>query len=104
MNECYPIRLDEEEINDPHLVISRFFDYASLPHIREYLWHWLKITVSGTFSDKIMDKRQRYDLVYLYEHIEKLIEAAHLMHLRQLELKTTCKQIEENEEESKPEI
>ena len=78
-----PAKLSEEEIQDPYLVIFRFFDYADLPFIREHLWDWFKATVSGTFNSHVFDMGQRYDLVYLYEHIEKLVEAAHLINLRQ---------------------
>lgn len=77
-----PTKLTEEEIKDPYLVIFRFFDYADLPSIREYLWDWLKITVSGAFSTHMLSRGQRYDMVYLYGHIEKLVEAAHLQHSR----------------------
>ncbi len=81
--ELYPRKLSEEEINDPYLVIRQFFDYTSLPDIRENLWEWLKITVSGTFNTELFKKYQRYDMIYFYEHIEKLIEAAHLIHLQE---------------------
>ena len=77
-----PTKLSEEEIKDPYLVIFRFFDYAGLPSVREHLWEWLKITVSGTFSTHMLSRGQRYDMIYLYEHIEKLVEAAHLIHLQ----------------------
>lgn len=84
-SECLhrkPAKLSEEEIYDPYLVFNRFFDYADLPAVREYLWDWLKVTVSGTFSTHMLTRGQRYDMVYLYEHIEKLVEAAHLIHMR----------------------
>jgi hypothetical protein len=77
-------KLSEEEIKDPYLVIYRFFDYADLASQREYLWNWLKTMVSGTYSTPLLDKKQRYDMIYTYEHIERLIEAAHLIHLQQL--------------------
>jgi hypothetical protein len=80
--ELYPRKLSEEEIDDPYLVIHQFFDYSDLPNIREYLWEWLKTTVSGTFSTELLKKYKRHDMIYFYEHIEKLIEAAHLIYLQ----------------------
>lgn len=53
-----PVKLSEEEIKDPWLVIFRFFDYADLPSIRGYLWDGLKITVSGTFRQPYAQQRQ----------------------------------------------
>ncbi|HMG66458.1 MAG TPA: hypothetical protein VK588_02195 [Chitinophagaceae bacterium] len=79
MQSNTPIKLEEEEINDPYLVISRFFDYADISSVRGYLWDWLKITVSGTYNTKLLDKHQRYDMIHFFEHIEKLIEAAYII-------------------------
>jgi hypothetical protein len=85
MSEFNTTKLEEEEIKDPYLVILRFFDYADLASIREYLWNWLKISVSGTFNTKMITKHERYDMIYFFEHIEKLVEAVHLIKLRELE-------------------
>jgi hypothetical protein len=91
-------RLSEEEIKDPYLVINSFFDYASLDTAREYLWEWFKTTVSGTYNTKLLTRHRRYDTIYLYEHIEKLIEAAHLINLRQSALKKRNKKGQTTEE------
>jgi hypothetical protein len=80
--ELCPRKLSADEINDPYLVIQQFFEYASLSNCREYLWEWLKVTVSGTFNTGLMEKDQRFDMIYFYENIEKLIEAAHLIQLQ----------------------
>jgi hypothetical protein len=78
-----PRHLRQEEINNPLLVIDRFFDYANIHVHRKNMWEWIKITVSGTYSTNLLSKEQRYDITYLYEHITRLIEAAHLIHLKQ---------------------
>ena len=78
------IKLTKEEINDPYLIIHHFFDYADINSVREYLWNCLKITVSGTFNTNLLDKHQRYDMIYFFEHLEKLIEAAHIIRQKQL--------------------
>jgi len=73
-------KLSEEEINDPFLAIHAFFDYSHIERIKENMWEWLKITVSGTFSTHLMNRGERYDMVYLYEHLEKLVEAVHVLY------------------------
>jgi hypothetical protein len=75
-------KLSEEEIKNPHLVIHQFFDYAGLDDLRGYLWEWLKLSVTGTFNTRMVDKYKRYDLLLFYEHIEKLIEATYIIYLR----------------------
>lgn len=81
-SEWIPRHLEEDEIQDPFLVIYRFFDYAGIASQREHLWEWLKTMVSGTYSTPLFSKGRRYDMLYFYEHIERLIEAAHLIHLQ----------------------
>ena len=76
-------KLSEEEIRNPQLVIDRFFDYAGLENLREYLWDWFKLTISGTFNTQLIDKHRRYDMIIFYEHIERIIEAAHIIYLQQ---------------------
>lgn len=87
----YATKLEEEEIKNPYLVLYRFFDYANINSQREHLWEWLKITVSGTFSSELLSRGNRYDMIYFYEHLEKLIEAAHLINLHQSEQKNKKK-------------
>jgi len=76
------IKLDEEEISDPCLVLARFFDYSDIHSVRKYLWDWFKITVTGTYNTNALDELQRSDMINFFEHIEKLIEAAHLINLK----------------------
>jgi hypothetical protein len=77
--ELEPRKLSREEVEDPLLVISDFFTYAHLPEIREQLWEMLKTTVTGGYCH-VLNRRERADLVHFYEKLEKLIEAAHLLH------------------------
>lgn len=76
-------RLAADELKDPRLVLARFFDYASIDQQREQLWVWLKTLVAGSYSSKLLTKKQRYDLLYFYEQLQRLIEAAHLIHEQQ---------------------
>ena len=80
-SELKPRKLSKEEIENPYQVIHAFFDYAHLPQIREHLWEWLKLTVSGNYNKESC--RERTNLLYFYEKIEQLVEAVHIIHRRQ---------------------
>lgn len=82
-----PTILEEEEINDPYLVLYRFFDYAGIDSQREHLWECLKTTAAGTFSTELLNRHKRYDLLYFFEHLAKLVEAAYLIHRQRMETK-----------------
>ncbi|GAC1395356.1 MAG: hypothetical protein NVSMB63_15480 [Sediminibacterium sp.] len=73
-------KLSKKETEDPYLVIHELFDFAHLPDARNLLWEWLKCTVNGNFSEAL-DTRERSSILFMYEKIEKLVEAAHLLHL-----------------------
>ena len=80
----YPLfKLSEEEVADPSLVIEDFFSFAHLPEIRQMLWEWFKTTVTGSFP-KDLYRNKRQEIVLLYEHLEKLVEAAHLLNHQRL--------------------
>ncbi|HEX7905951.1 MAG TPA: hypothetical protein VF487_18895 [Chitinophagaceae bacterium] len=77
--ELKPRKLSQAETNDPLQVIHSFYDYAHLPQVRELLWKWLKATVTGTFNSGLT-RRERDSLTHFFEHLEKLIEATHIIH------------------------
>ena len=79
--ELEPRNLSKEEIENPYQVIDSFFDYAHLPQVREQLWEWLALTVSGSYHKKSCIERA--DLIYFYGKVELLIEAVHILHKRQ---------------------
>jgi hypothetical protein len=68
-HELAPRQLSPEETENPWLVIHDLFSYDHLPGIRDMLWQWLKATVTGSY----------------HKHLEKLVEAVHLLHLRNRE-------------------
>ena len=74
-------QLNEQEIANPYLVIDELFDFAHLPDVRELLWEWLKTTVTGSYH-KNLSHNERYAMLTLYEKIEKLVEAVHILHER----------------------
>ena len=71
-------KLSEEEINDPYLVIHDLFDFGEFSDIKQMFWDFFKATITGTYSKKLR-RDEQFDIVTLYEYLEKLIEAAHLI-------------------------
>jgi hypothetical protein len=76
-----PLRLSEEERQNPRLVIENFFESYHLQEVREMLWSWMVEIVSSSRSIA-QDAKQRNDHIYFYEKIETLVEAAFLMNQR----------------------
>src|SRR6266700_3795083 len=75
----YPThQLTDDEINDPYLVIEDFFSFAHLSDVLVMLWQSFKATVTGNFP-KELDRMERNDVVCLYEYLQKLVEANHLI-------------------------
>lgn len=79
--EPWPYRLSGEEVNDPYLVLDQLFDFAHLPQVRGFLWDWLRLTVTGGYNRKA-GFRSRSSVLIMYEFMEKLVEAAHILHVR----------------------
>jgi hypothetical protein len=75
--EMKPRKLTLEEIEQPEKVIDDLFQYANLPELRWYLWEGTKTLVTGTFNH--LKPRDRCNLIYFYEQVEKLIEASHVL-------------------------
>lgn len=78
----YLSRLNGQETADPKEVIDAFFDYANLPQVKDQLWRWLEVTVTGSFNQDLFQD-QRKDLLHFYQQLEKLLEATYLQHLAQ---------------------
>jgi hypothetical protein len=76
-------KLSEEEIENPYLVIHEFFSFVHLPDARQALWEWLKLTVIGNYHRQTCADKS--NLIYLYEQVEKLVEAVHIIHQRKKE-------------------
>jgi hypothetical protein len=78
--ELEPQKLTSIEIENPIMVIHSFFDFGHIPEIRMLMWDLLKTTVTGNYN-RTLSRRERSDMVYFYERLEKLVEAAHLVHV-----------------------
>ena len=79
--EFHPRYLSQEEIDDPYLVIIELFAYGHLPGIREQLWTIIKCCAAGDFNS-VLTKRERSNVFYFYEVVEKLFEALYLIYSR----------------------
>lgn len=79
--EPRPCRLSGEEVNDPYLVLDQLFDFAHLPQVRGFLWDWLRLTVTGGYNRKA-GFRSRSSVLIMYEFMERLVEAAHILYVR----------------------
>ena len=81
-NDIPSQKLTATEIANPYQVIYDLFDFAHLPRIRELLWEFFKTTVIGNYTHDL-HRRERELLVTVYEKIEKLVEAAHIINEKQ---------------------
>jgi hypothetical protein len=77
--ELKPRVLNQAERENPQQVIHDFFSYCHLPEIRKKLWELLKTTVTGDYC-RALTRRERSSMLYFYEQLEKLVEAAHVLH------------------------
>jgi hypothetical protein len=73
-----PLRLNEEERQNPRLIIENFFECYHLQEVRETLWNWMVEIVSSSRSIS-QDGQRRNDHIYFYEKMEALVEAAFLI-------------------------
>lgn len=76
-----PLRLTEDERQNPRLVIETFFESYHLQEVREILWKWMVEIVSSSRSIS-QEGKQRNDHIYFYEQMEALVEAAFLINQR----------------------
>jgi HEPN domain-containing protein len=73
-------RLTGEEVQDPYRVLDQLFDFAHLHQVKEYLWEWFTATITGSYVRQQTRSRSRDTIVLMYQYMEKLVEAAHLLH------------------------
>ncbi|WP_276482667.1 hypothetical protein [Paraflavitalea pollutisoli] len=73
-------RLNPKDISQPANVITEFFTNYHLQDLREALWEWL---VTGlTSTNNYQNGSSRSNLIFLYDQLEKLIEAIYLQNSR----------------------
>jgi hypothetical protein len=79
-NFNFRIQLDEKERENPRQVIVDFFENFSIEDFNEASWNWL--TTAMTRSPSLYDSAlERGNLLFLYEHLHKLL-AANLLLLK----------------------
>jgi hypothetical protein len=79
--ENRPLRLSEEERKDLYGVLDDFFSSFHLQDARELLWDWLVAALSSE-SGAYESGYARSNLIFVYEKLELLIEAAYGLHRR----------------------
>ena len=76
------LRLTKEQQQEPGAVLTYFFECYHLKDLRELLWDWL-LTALSSDNTTYAKGRERSNLIFLYEKLESLVEAAYLMHQHQ---------------------
>jgi hypothetical protein len=73
-----PLRLTDEQLDNPLLVLDDFFQCFHLNETREILWQWLTAIISspGSISSEPLERSNH---LYFYEKIEEVIEAAFIL-------------------------
>lgn len=69
--------LSDEERMHPMAVVEALFEKFSLPHLRDALYWWLVVSMDYTSAD---DSRGDDYLIGIYSHLQKVVEAAHLIY------------------------
>ena len=77
--ENRPLRLSEEERQNLYGVLEDFFSSFHLQDVRALLWEWLVAALSSE-SGAYESGYARSNLIFVYEKLELLIEAAHGLH------------------------
>lgn len=77
--EYYPFHLNDEEKKYPYGVIRDFFNHQNLPQYRDALYWWYIVAIDFTNAD---DSRGSEYVYNLHKHLMKVIETAHLIHIR----------------------
>jgi hypothetical protein len=66
---------------DPYLAFKRFFKYLTLPQWKGELHDLMEFALGKTsFSEACVD----FDTLTIYFHLTKLVEAAHLIDVREI--------------------
>jgi len=76
-------RLTPPERENPNLAFQDIFNYANLTDQKEMLWEWFTIAITSSNAKR---KITRENLIFCYEQMEKLVEAAHLINERAVTL------------------
>ncbi|MCD8739690.1 HEPN domain-containing protein [Mucilaginibacter roseus] len=78
----YPVYLSEEEVINPYLAIAHFFKAYTVGQYGELLREWLETALSTSAADETLEAS---DIIYVYENLQKLYEAAWVIRQREIE-------------------
>ncbi|WDF57168.1 HEPN domain-containing protein [Mucilaginibacter sp. KACC 22063] len=78
----YPAHLSEEKLINPYLAIDHFFKAYTVGQYGELLSEWLETALSTSAADETLDAS---DIIYVYENLQKLYEAAWVIRQREVE-------------------
>jgi len=85
LNECnqwrdFPQNIGRKSLLNPYRVFRKFFKAYSLVEYREHLYNWL----SHGLSPHAASYMNAADLIAVYENLQKLFEAAWIIHEREI--------------------
>ena len=73
--------LSRKDRKRPYRIIEDFFDHYHLQDGREMLWNWT-IELLGSEGSIASDARERSNVLFFYEKLQALLEAAYLIRLK----------------------
>jgi hypothetical protein len=73
-----PMRLNNDQTNNPTPVFDEFFQCYHLNEVRQTMWRWL-VTVVSSAGSVSNDAHERNNDLYFYEQIEMLVEGVWVM-------------------------
>ncbi|WP_121811976.1 HEPN domain-containing protein [Mucilaginibacter kameinonensis] len=77
----YPVFLSPLERINPYLAISNLFEIYTIDQYLTFLYEWLEAGLSVSTIDDDLDMS---DVIYFYENMQKLYEAAWIIHQREI--------------------
>ena len=77
----YPVLLSPLERINPYLAISNLFEIYTIEQYLTFLYEWLEAGLSVSTIDDDLDMS---DVIYFYENMQKLYEAAWIIHQREI--------------------
>ncbi|TWR31506.1 HEPN domain-containing protein [Mucilaginibacter pallidiroseus] len=78
----YPVHLSSAERINPYLAIGNFFKIYTVGQYLDLLYEWLETALSNHSADEFLDTS---DVIYFYENMQKLYEAAWVIKQREVE-------------------
>jgi len=69
-----PLRLNEQQEEDPTLIFQEFFECYDLQEVRETLWEWL-VEVLSSGNSISQEGSERNNHIFFYEKLEAMVEA-----------------------------